>query len=82
MFFVYVLRNPQGRLYVGFTEDLSRRVGQHQEGEGGWTRGKVPWKLVESEGFADRSEALRRERKLKRGKQNQKLRKRFGIQTQ
>ena len=82
MFFVYVLRNPHGRLYVGFTEDLSRRVRQHQKGEGGWIRGKGSWELVGSEEFPDRSEALRRERNLKRGKQNQELRKRFGTQTQ
>ena len=82
MYYVYVLRNSQGRLYVGFTEDLSRRVRQHQEGEGGWTRGKGPWELVGSEEFADRSEALRRERNLKRGTQNQELRKHFDTQTQ
>ena len=81
MFFVYVLRNPQGRLYVGFTQDLKRRVGQHQENEGGWTRGKGLWELVYHEAFIDRSEALRRERNLKRGKQNQELRERFAIQT-
>ncbi len=82
MFFVYVLRNPQGRLYVGFTEDLERRVKQHQENQGGWTRGKGPWELAEYEVFASRDEALRRERNLKRGKQNQELRGRLGPEAQ
>ena len=80
MFFVYVLRNSQGRLYVGFTQDLERRVRQHQDDEGGWTKGKGPWELVHHEGFSERTEALKRERNLKRGKQNQDLRKRFGAQ--
>ena len=76
-FFVYVLRNPDGRLYVGFTEDLDERVERHQEDEAGWTRGRGPWDLVHHEVFADRSEALRRERSLKRGRTNQALRRRL-----
>ncbi|MEK7353658.1 MAG: GIY-YIG nuclease family protein [Chloroflexota bacterium] len=76
-YFVYVLRNPEGRLYVGFTTDLSRRILQHQNGEAGWTRGRGPWKLVYHETFTYRLEAMRRERNLKRGKTNQDLHIRF-----
>ena len=77
-YFVYVLRNAQGRLYVGFTSDLDKRVRQHQEGEGGWTHSRGPWELVHSEKFTTRAEALQRERNLKRGKTNQGLREHFG----
>ncbi|MBI4198796.1 MAG: GIY-YIG nuclease family protein [Chloroflexi bacterium] len=80
-YFVYVLRNPGGRLYIGFTVDLERRVRTHQEDEGGWTAGKGPWELVHSESFTDRTEALRRERNLKRGKQSKELRRRFSGQS-
>jgi putative endonuclease len=73
-YFVYVLRNPEGRLYIGFTTDLNKRLHQHQEGEGGWTRRRGPWELVHYETFTDRSEAMRRERNLKRGRTNQELR--------
>ena len=78
-YFVYVMRNPQGRLYVGFTTDLERRVGQHQAGEGGWTHSRGPWELVHFETFTRRAEALRRERDLKRGRTNQELRERFSV---
>ena len=71
------MQNPEGQLYVGFTTDLERRVRQHQEGEAGWTSGRGPWELVHYEAFTDRSEAIRRERNLKRGRTNQELRKRF-----
>jgi len=77
MFFVYVLQNSEGRLYVGFTTDLERRLRQHQQGEAGWTRGRGPWELALCEMFTDRAEAMRRERSLKSGKANQELRKHF-----
>ena len=77
LYFVYVLKNPEGRLYIGFTNDLERRVCQHQEGKGGWTRGRGPWELAYFETFIDRAEAMQRERNLKHGKTNQELRKRF-----
>ena len=80
-YFVYVLQNPESRLYIGFTTDLERRVRQHQEGEGGWTRSRGPWKLVHYEVFADRLEAIRRERNLKRGKMNKELRMRLSSKT-
>ena len=80
-YFVYVLQNPEGRLYIGFTADLTRRVRQHQEDEGGWTRRRGPWELVYYETFTDQLEAIRRERNLKRGKSNQELRIRLSKNT-
>jgi len=77
LYFVYVLQNSEGRLYIGFTTDLQRRVQQHQEDKGGWTSGRGPWELVYYESYDNRSEAMRRERNLKRGKTNQELRRRF-----
>ena len=68
MYSVYVLRNPQGRLYVGSTSEMERRVLQHQRDEGGWTHGRGPWQLVYYEHFANRAEAMGRERGLKGGR--------------
>lgn len=80
IYFVYVLQNVEGRLYIGFTTDLERRVQQHQNNEGGWTRTRGPWQLVYCETFADRIEAMHRERNLKRGKTNKELRARISNQ--
>ena len=74
IYYVYVLQNPDGRLYIGFTSDLNKRVRQHQEEKGSWTRGRGPWELVQWETFDNRAEAMRRERNLKRGKTNKELR--------
>ena len=76
-YFVYVLRNRDGRLYIGFTTDLDTRVRQHQAGDGGWTHTRGPWELVYQEVFHDRAEAMKRERSLKRGRANASLRERF-----
>ena len=77
MYSVYVLRIQDGRLYIGFTTDLPRRVLQHQDDEGGWTRGKGPWELVHQEEFVDRAEAMGREKALKSGRANEELHRRF-----
>ncbi len=74
MYYVYVLRNPEGRLYIGSTEDLEKRVKRHQEGGVRWTSSHGPWELAYHESFPTRSEAMRRERVLKSGKANQELR--------
>ena len=74
IYYVYVLRNPEGRLYIGFSTDLQKRVHQHQANEGGWTRNRGPWELVYYETFKYQFEALKRERNLKRGKSNKELR--------
>jgi len=71
-FFVYVLRNPDGKTYVGQTSDLSRRLAQHNDSDCRLTlhtkRHRGPWRLLHSERFSARSTAMRREKELKSGK--------------
>ena len=68
MFTVYVLRSEvDGRLYKGFTKDLSIRIAQHNNGKTKSTKGFVPWKLVYSEILPTLEEALLREKFLKTG---------------
>ena len=85
MFFVYVLENPQGRLYIGHTEDLNRRLGQHNSPDGKEHLGKYthksgPWSLVGAEEYETRSEAMRREKQLKSWKSPRKVRSLFHAQ--
>ena len=68
MFTVYVLRSDvDGRLYKGFTKDLSIRIAQHNSGKTKSTKGYIPWQLVYSETFTTLEEALLREKFLKTG---------------
>ncbi len=72
-FFVYVIKNPEGRFYVGQTSDVELRVRRHNEGRVFWTKGRGPWTLVHSEQFDSRSEAMAKEKRLKGLKSRQAI---------
>ncbi len=69
MYKVYVIySNMAGKYYTGQTEDLERRLKEHNEGTlGKFTKNKGPWELVYFEEFKTREEALKREKYLKTG---------------
>ena len=65
-FWVYILRCADGSYYTGQTDDLERRVAEHQSGTWpGYTSSRRPVILVYSEAFSTREEALACERKIK-----------------
>lgn len=45
MYRVYVIQNPAGKFYIGVSENVEKRVSQHNDGVSTWTRGKGPWVL-------------------------------------
>jgi putative endonuclease len=67
--FVYVLgclHKGRATTYVGWTNNVERRLAQHNAGTGARsTRGRV-WALLHVETFATRNEAMSREWHLKR----------------
>ena len=64
---VYILRCKDSSLYTGITDDLKRRFAAHRAGKGAkYTRGRGPLTLVYSVVVADRSAALKEERRLKK----------------
>ncbi len=65
-FLVYILQSSKnGKLYIGQTQYLADRLYIHNKGYSKSTRSGVPWKLIHSEKFSNRSEAMKRERYLK-----------------
>jgi putative endonuclease len=74
--YVYVLgtiNKSRHLTYVGWTNDIARRLAQHNAGKGArTTRGRV-WVLLHSERFATRREAMSREWHLKRDRAFRKL---------
>ena len=66
MFLVYILQSlKSGKYYVGHTDDLPFRFTQHNNGYSKSTKSGVPWKIVHTETFATRSEAVKREYEIK-----------------
>ncbi|WP_424002083.1 GIY-YIG nuclease family protein [Maribacter sp. IgM3_T14_3] len=68
MYHVYVLRSEvDGRLYKGMTNDLQKRIEQHNLGRNKSTKGFLPWVLMYSEEFETRLEARNKEKNFKSG---------------
>jgi putative endonuclease len=63
---VYVLQNRERKFYIGLSDDVVRRVAQHNFGWSKWTKGKGPWKLVWQSDELSLSEARTLENRLKR----------------
>src|SRR5207302_3266888 len=63
---VYVLRNDQGKFYVGLSEDLTRWLEQHNSGRSRWTKGRGPWTIVWQSEALSLTNARRLENRLKR----------------
>src|ERR1043165_6490109 len=66
MFTVYILYSQKcDKYYVGSTGDLLRRLSEHNSRTGHFTTSCAPWKVVYSETFSTRREAVSREREIK-----------------
>ncbi len=66
MFYTYILRSRKdGRLYVGSTADVEKRLARHNRGLVRATKHRRPLELIYSESHATRSGAVRREGYLK-----------------
>ena len=73
-FWAYMLQCRGGSFYVGQTDDLERRIAQHQHGEiAGFTRDYLPVTLVWSQEFQTRDEARASERQIKGWSRAKKL---------
>ncbi len=71
--YVYMVRCNDGSLYTGCTNDVSKRLSQHQTGKGArYTRARLPVVLCYVETVPDRSYALRREYAIKQLSREQK----------
>ena len=64
--FVYILECSDGSYYTGVTNNLERRLYEHQSGShSGYTSVRLPAKLVFSQEFDDPMTAIRREKQIK-----------------
>lgn len=79
MFYVYVLQSiSTNELYFGYTNNLKRRLQEHNKKQVFATQKKAPWSLVYYEAFQSQQDATNREHKLKRfGSSYSQLKKRI-----
>jgi len=71
---VYIIKCSDDTLYTGITNNLERRLQQHNNGTGAkYTKGRGPVSLVKSFECADRSEASKLEYQIKQLSREEKL---------
>lgn len=79
MFIVYVLYSEKfNKIYIGYTSNMEQRFLSHNElGTKGWTLKFRPWKIVYTESYATKPEAVQREKELKGGKGRERIKSTF-----
>ena len=66
MFYVYVLNSKKYKeLYIGSTNDLKKRIVEHNTGKVKSTKNKRPYDIIYYEAYKTESDARRREKMLK-----------------
>ncbi len=70
MFTVYILYSENhNKIYIGYTSNIEQRLLSHNElGTKGYTLRYRPWKLIYTESFLLKSDAMKREKQLKSAK--------------
>lgn len=73
---IEILENKAGKIYIGVTENLEQRISSHNRQQGSdWTQGKGPWKIIYTEEYSQKTDALAREKYLKKQKQGNESKK-------
>ena len=67
MIYVYILQSAAGQSYIGFTDDLRKRVSEHNSGKCCHTAKYRPWTLLACVAVLDQETAVALERYLKSG---------------
>lgn len=74
MNYTYIVRCSDGTLYTGWTNNLEKRIKDHNGGRGAkYTKSRRPVVLVYSEEFYTKEEAMRREWEIKQMSRRDKL---------
>ncbi len=74
MNYTYIVRCRDGSLYTGWTNNLEKRIKDHNSGRGAkYTKSRRPVLLAYYEEFATKEEAMRREWEIKQMKRQEKL---------
>ncbi len=74
MNYTYILKCRDGSLYTGWTNNLEKRVNDHNAGRGAkYTKARRPVELAYYESFNTKEEAMQREYRIKQMSRTEKL---------
>ena len=80
MFYVYILKSEKDNsLYIGKTNNLARRLAEHNSGHTPSIRVKRPFVLLETIECATQQEAIRMEKEFKKGYKREEVRRKYGL---
>jgi len=66
MYYVYLIQSRiNGQFYIGYTDNLRRRIDEHNTGKSLATKAYVPYELIYYEAYKAKEDAMARERALK-----------------
>ena len=72
MYTTYILYSEKiDHYYTGYTNDIARRLLEHNRKKGKYTDRGIPWKLVYSEEYEKKEDAQHRETEIKSHKSRQ-----------
>ena len=71
---VYIIRSHKtGKRYIGYTQDIEKRLKYHNTGKNRSTRNGKPWMLIYKEEYKSKTVALKREKEIKSYKSGNSL---------
>lgn len=74
MYYVYVLQSLKDKkIYIGLTDNLDRRIKEHNNGKNFSTKGRKPFNLIFYEALPSLEEAVMREKFYKSGRGHEVL---------
>lgn len=73
-YFTYIIQSQKnGNYYIGQTNNLNKRLADHNSGYSNYTKKFVPWNLYAYKEFESRKDAMDFERKLKNLKSRNRI---------
>ena len=73
-YYVYIIKSlSSGKYYKGYSLDPYKRLEQHNNKESRFTSYFTPWELINIQSYESKSEALKREKVLKKYSKEQVL---------
>lgn len=80
MYKVYILKSfKNNKHYIGHSENLEKRLSEHNRGDVRSTKNGKPWSIIYIENYESKSEARKRELEIKSYKGGIKFKKLLGI---